>query len=174
MRICHSQRVTTSPHIPTHNIVLSHRDNLLPCSHLSCAFPTPGVLGLVFGDTAGPYLQSECLRRITSSRSPVPMVKLGRGGFLTAPQATFGQEVVSSLGRCRVTEESTLLPAGVDGGGLTAPPSAATEALTPPDSTGDSNPVRRWFSMSMGSPWVRDMVVVSLATGTGTVPKSTH
>ena len=173
MRVCHSQRDTTSPHNSTHSIVLSHRDDLLPIGHFSFTFPTPGVLDLVFGGTGGPYLQSACLRRITSSRSPAPMVKLGRGGFFTAPQATFGQEDVSALGRCMVTEKSTLLSAGVDGGGLIAPPSTATDALTPPDSTGDSDPVQRWLCMSIGSPLVEKRGR-SLAVGAGTVPKSTH
>ena len=101
------------------------------------------------------------------------MVKLGRGGFFTAPQATFGQEDDSPLGKCRVTEESTLLSAGVDGGGLAAPSSTATDTPAPPDSTGDSDPVRRWFSMSIGSPLV-GVRGRSLAVGAGTVPKSTH
>ena len=113
---------TSSPHNSTHSIVLSHREDLVANCHFSFAFPTPGVLDLVFGGTGGPYLQSACLRRITSSRSPVPMVKLGRGGFFTAPQATFGQEDVSPLGICRVTEESTLLSAGVDGADWLPPP----------------------------------------------------
>ena len=174
MRVCHSQMDTTSPHKSTQSIVLSHRDDLLPKCHFSFAFPTPGVLDLVFGGTAGgPYLQSVCLRRITSSRSPVPMVKLGRGGFFTAPQATFGQEEVSPLGICRVTEESSTLPAGVEGGGLDALPSAATDILAPPDSTGDDDSVRRWFSISIGSPFA-GVRVRSLVVGAGTVPKSTH
>ena len=112
---CHSHRVTTSPHTSKHNSVLSHRED--PCleSHFSLAFPTPGVLALGLGGTCGPYLQSECRRRITSSRNPDPIAKLGRGGFFIAPQDTLGQEEVSSRGRCNVTEESTLLPAGVEG-----------------------------------------------------------
>ena len=93
----YSHKDTHSPHIPTHNIVSSHREDRLFISHLSLAFPTPGVLAFAFGNTGGPYLQSACLRRITSSRSPTP--ELGRGGFLGGiPQATLGQEDVFPLG----------------------------------------------------------------------------
>ena len=140
----HSQTDTHSPHNLTHNIVLSHRENLLANCHLAFAFPNPGVLILVFGGTGGPYLQSACFRRITSSRSPAPMAKLGRGGFFKAtPQATFGQEEVSPLGICMVTEESPTYSAGVEGGGLFAPSSAATDTLAPPESKGDDDSVRR-------------------------------
>ena len=175
MRTCHSQMDTTSPHNSTHSIVLSHQEDLLAKGHFSFAFPTPGVLDLVFGGTAGgPYLQSACFRRITSSRSPAPMAKLGRGGFFKAtPQATFGQEEVSPLGICRVTEESSTHSAGVEGGGLVALSSAATDTLAPPESKEDSDPVRRCFSMSIGSPFA-GVGVRSLVVGAGTVPKSTH
>ena len=68
----YSHKDTHSPHTPTHNIVSSHQETRLLSSHLSLAFPTPGVLAFAFGNTGGPYLQSACLRRITSSRSPTP------------------------------------------------------------------------------------------------------
>ena len=48
---CHSQRVTTSPHISTHNSALSHRDDPHLNSHFSLALPTPGVLAFGFGGT---------------------------------------------------------------------------------------------------------------------------
>ena len=120
-----------------HNIVLSHREEPLPKSHFSLARPTPGVLDFVFIGTGGPYLQSACLRLITSSRNPDPIVKLGLGGFFTAPQATFGHEEVPSWGRCKVTAESTLHPAAVEGSGLVALPPTAPEALPPPPPSRD-------------------------------------
>ena len=72
------------------------------------------------------------------------MAKLGRGGFFRdTPQATFGQEEVSPLGMCMLTEESSTYSANVAGGGLTALSPTATDALAPPDTKGDDDSVCR-------------------------------